>query len=83
MGSTTCKQCGRQIFFVRTPKWKWMPCEVRPKYFKPDDNGELFVMNDGRTRRGIPSDTYDPNIHMMGYVPHFYACRGYQHHEDK
>lgn len=70
-----CQKCGAPIVWIRTPAGKTMPCDAKPVYMIPDENGpEKAVSKDGR----VVSCRYaqDPDQSTaIGYVPHFATCK--------
>lgn len=72
----TCKHCGAPIIFLLTIKNTYMPCDSIPVYFSEDPSAKAIILTvDGRTTRGIKSDTYDPQRHQLGYIPHWANCK--------
>lgn len=71
---STCKRCGAEILWIRTPSGKVMPCNAQQVYIIQGEGTEKAVLKDGQ----VVSCQYteDPDRATgMGYVPHFATCK--------
>ena len=74
---STCRSCGAVIVWIKTRGGKNMPCDPELIAFKESrEGGDLFVMKDGTTRRGIRyADGNAAQAELQtGYISHFATC---------
>lgn len=70
-----CRECGKPIIFIRTPKGKLMPCDAQPvKYWRAEPGqGVLIYQRSGRSERGVLTGL--PSLCAgSGYRPHWASC---------
>lgn len=68
-----CKNCGRQVMWIRTKAGKNMP--VNPQfvnYLEVKGGRERIVTNDGRVVAGEKCDPRESKD--IGYISHFATC---------
>lgn len=70
----TCKECGQPIKFLQTPAGKYMPCDTKAVYYRPQPDGpERVVNSDGEVVRCIfPQRPQDGD--KVGLIPHWATC---------
>lgn len=64
----TCRGCGKQILWTRTPAGKKMPCDPEVIFFTHGGK-ETFVTPEGAVTRGERGKEG-----QIGYVPHWATC---------
>lgn len=79
---TTCKSCGAKIMFVRTFGDRWIPVNVHPIEFYPDEGKELFVTSNGAVVHGTKAKEDADHTHV-GYISHFATCPYADQHRRK
>lgn len=67
MSGATCRSCGCAIRFVKTPRGKWLPCDVE-RVSGSDIDGDTIVTDDGGIVKGKEAEN------AVGYVPHWATC---------
>lgn len=69
-----CKGCGRDIFWVRTPSGKAMPCDPVPVKYWPEDKapGKVVLVNTGEL---VSCKFEGPEATArLGCTPHWATC---------
>ncbi|MBQ8135864.1 MAG: hypothetical protein IJ174_00320 [Clostridia bacterium] len=75
----TCRGCGKQIIWTRTPAGKNMPCDPCLITFTEDAKGpETFILPDGQTKRGRQAENGE-----RGYIPHWATCPNWKQFKRK
>ena len=71
---TTCRGCGAEIVWIKTPSGKSMPCDATPVYYKikADGKEKIITPNGVVISCEIISTPYDAA--GIGYVPHWSTC---------
>ena len=74
--TATCRSCGTEIIFIKTPQGKFIPCE--PELVSADDCevGTMLVTKEGEVYkvRGAGMTLGEDCEVMQGYVSHFAFC---------
>lgn len=65
----SCRGCGKQIIWTRTPAGRNMPCDPELITFTAGKGNETFITPDGQTKRGARSEEGE-----QGYIPHWATC---------
>ncbi|GHU59797.1 hypothetical protein AGMMS49975_27790 [Clostridia bacterium] len=68
-----CKNCGNDIIFIRTANGNSMPCDPKPIWVIPRDEGGKFMAQNGKLVTGIRAAAQDERV-VVGFVPHFGTC---------
>lgn len=77
-----CKSCGAQIVWIRTPDFKWMPCNEGLVPYKQDDEGEDYVVTDrGETIKCTFEFECLPT--GMARIPHWATCPDAKKYKEK
>lgn len=71
----TCRDCGREIRWIRTVAGKNMPCDPKPQLYIEDlDGGQRFVTRSGEVVSGTATDDQE-RATGIGFTPHWATCR--------
>ncbi len=69
-----CRECGKPIIFIRTPKGKLMPCDAQPvPYWRTNESGVLIYQLDGSSIKAMLSG-HESACTGYGYRPHWASC---------
>lgn len=72
---STCRSCGQQIVWVRTPNGKNMPCNTALiNYVKDPEGKERIVTPEGNVITGRSAGVSANEADGSGYISHFATC---------
>lgn len=74
--TTTCRECGAEIFFIRTSNGKNMPVNARPVWYWADPNGDSIVYQQDGSRIRCRLQGNESFVTGTGYLPHWGQCSG-------
>ena len=79
---STCKGCGREIRWIKTPNEKAMPVDPPEIRFVAAEGPETYIAPDGKTLRGfeVVNVRYPFTLATrIGYRPHWGTCPAADH----
>lgn len=72
---TPCRGCGKEIAFIKTKNGKSIPVDPEARYFLPGQGGGYtYILMDGETMRGKPTEESPYVPYKIGYISHFATC---------
>lgn len=70
-----CTSCGADIFFIKTPLGKYMPCDKMPVFYKAVSGGkERVVLRSGEVVACEYLEKPDGDTTGIGFKPHWQTC---------
>ena len=79
--AATCSSCGAPVFWVKTPKGKWMICDEGLLPYKADPEGKDFVVNDKGEMIRCNLLPNDGGATGMARRPHWATCPNLRQHK--
>lgn len=73
-----CRECGAEIFLIKTERGKSLPCDWKEVQFVlgDDRNGRRFITQSGELYRGeLAGDGEKEYDRMTGWPCHFDTCK--------